>query len=588
MRKLLPLLAVAIFASCSQVPEDKVNATAEANTISVDIPQTRTALGGKNEDDCYSVRWSAEDKLVANGTPSTGITIGNDGSSAKFTYNVINAPFKLTYPYTEGSLCSEDRPTVVFTAEQNYVEGTFGVGYAPMCGYNTSFGTTVLKHLAGVLHISLTGSTTLSKIEVVAADGVALAGEFDVDCQTGNITPIEGKTLNKVTYVANQELSEVAKSFFVVVPMGDFGTCKVILTNNQGSHMDLTWNGKDVKGGVVREFKPFAFRVGVSFELGGLPAEDDEFNVPELVIQNSNEIWYTSSDGQIVTPNATDAFGANIESNTYEEGKGVITFDAPISSIGDSAFNNCQTLTSIEIPKGVTSIGKDAFRACSNLTSVTIPYGVISIRNTAFGACTGLTSVTIPNSVTSVGGHIFGNCSSLTAFYGKFASADNRCLVVNGVLNSFAPAGLTEYTVPDNVTSIGGWSFAYCNGLRSVTIPNSVASIGDRAFRACSGLTSIIIPESVTEIGAEVLWECSSLKEVYCKPTTPPTIGVSVFDDADSALVIYVPVSSDSSIINAYKSATNWSNYQNRIKEDADSFAIEGMTGETEQEQLEF
>ena len=51
---------------------------------------------------------------------------------------------------------------------------------------------------------------------------------------------------------------------------------------------------------------------------------------------------------------------------------------------------------------------------------------------------------------------------------------------------------------------------------------------------------------------------------------------------------IYVPASDDDSIINAYKSATNWSNYQGRIKEDADSFAIEGMTGETEQEQLEF
>lgn len=288
MKKLLLLLAVAMLASCSQVQEGDVNATVGAGvTISVDLPQTRTSLGSKNENGNYSVYWSAEDKLVANGSPSTEITIKEGGTSAQFTYGLFEggSPYYLTYPYTEGSLCAVGRPTVVFAAEQAYTEGTFGVGYAPMCGYNEGLGTTELKHLAGVLRISPYGAVTLSKIEIIAAEGVALAGEFDVDCQTGAITAIEGKTGNKITYTINKALATDAGSaepFFIAIPTGNLGMCDVILTNNQGLHMDLRWNGKDVQGGLVREFKPFEFKVGqASFELGGLTAEEDEFVIEE-------------------------------------------------------------------------------------------------------------------------------------------------------------------------------------------------------------------------------------------------------------------------------------------------------------------
>ena len=62
-----------------------------------------------------------------------------------------------------------------------------------------------------------------------------------------------------------------------------------------------------------------------------------------------NEIWYTSSDGNVVAPHKTSVFGANIISNTYENSKGVIVFDSPVTSIGDSAFLSCTKLISIEL-----------------------------------------------------------------------------------------------------------------------------------------------------------------------------------------------------------------------------------------------
>jgi hypothetical protein len=81
--------------------------------------------------------------------------------------------------------------------------------------------------------------------------------------------------------------------------------------------------------------------------------------------------------------------------------------DYKVIEIGNCAFDDCQSLTSVTIPDSVTSIGNSAFAYCQSLTSVTIPDSVTSIGNSAFAYCQSLTSVTIPNSGTSIGKHVF-------------------------------------------------------------------------------------------------------------------------------------------------------------------------------------
>ena len=84
----------------------------------------------------------------------------------------------------------------------------------------------------------------------------------------------------------------------------------------------------------------------------------------------NDEIWYTSSDGEVVMPDRYAVFGANIVSNTYVNGKGIIKFDGDVASIVDQAFYNCYNLTSITIPNSVTRIKGGAFYYCAALKEV--------------------------------------------------------------------------------------------------------------------------------------------------------------------------------------------------------------------------
>ena len=226
-----------------------------------------------------------------------------------------------------------------------------------------------------------------------------------------------------------------------------------------------------------------------------------------------------------------------------------------VTSIGSSAFNNCYSLASIVIPDRVTSIGSEAFNNCYSLASVVIPDAVTSINYGVFYNCYSLVSIVIPDAVTSINDSVFYSCYSLSSIVIPDAvtsigsSAFNNCY------------SLASIVIPDRVTSISSSAFNNCYSLASIVIPDRVTSIRGSAFNNCRSISSVVIPNGVTSIDSSAFYGCLFLQYAYIKATTPPTLSSTNAIPA-TIVSIYVP---DESIA-AYQAATNWSTFASKIK----------------------
>lgn len=166
-----------------------------------------------------------------------------------------------------------------------------------------------------------------------------------------------------------------------------------------------------------------------------------------------------------------------------------------------------------------------------NTTYVIIGDSVTTIRTGTFTSLQNLYEVVMP-SVTTLEIDAFSNSQYLSSVY-----------------------------MP-NVTSVGVTALQGCSRLLSVDLP-SVITISDNAFSNCSKLETIDIGANITRIGGYVFSNNTSLKSFTCRATTPPACGTKIFGSTQSSsLVIYVPAES----VNAYKAATNWKTYADRIQ----------------------
>lgn len=293
---------------------------------------------------------------------------------------------------------------------------------------------------------------------------------------------------------------------------------------------------------------------------------------------DENELASVDLEDALVFESDATLFGWGIHN-----GKGEIVLISAPNCISKCSSPLFKTLT---ISEGVTSFGECAFNGCTNLESVSIPY---SVEELCYD-------------------NIFRDCPKLKEFKGNFASEDGRCLVAMPTLRAFAPAGVKEYTIPENVGIIGCGVFNQCRELESITIPDSVVWIEEEAFCGCERLSSITIgngvegigvsafrllpiftitiPDSVTWIGDKAFCECWQLRkvtigsgvtligegafsfcepgmEVYCKPTTPPAGNSLMFEVwLYSMPKIYVPSES----VEAYKTAEYWCDYADNIE----------------------
>ena len=211
------------------------------------------------------------------------------------------------------------------------------------------------KNVGGYLVIKLYGDdVTVSSVELKGNNGEKLSGKAEVVAKYGQSPVVEmvETATEVVTIDCGEEgvklgaTQETPIQFWFVVPPTVF---------EKGFTVTIT----DAVGGVMEQTTSRKYGIERN-TVSSMSAFEVETN-DRFVAVPTNEIWYTSTDGEIVEPKNTEGFGANIVSNTYENGKGVIKFDGEVTSVGYEAFMDCDNLKSINLPESITSIIAWAF-----------------------------------------------------------------------------------------------------------------------------------------------------------------------------------------------------------------------------------
>lgn len=232
--------------------------------------------------------------------------------------------------------------------------------------------------------------------------------------------------------------------------------------------------------------------------------------------------------------------------------------------IEDAAFQNCESLTSVNFPEGLTEIGDYAFSVCRNLSSVNFPTSLKNIGTFAFQSCafqeielhegllsiskgtvedgydegaftanTYLKSIYIPSSVNFIGDATFADATSMTSMTVSpnntvYDSRENCNAIIETASNTLI-AGCKMTVIPSSVEAIGHDAFFGIEELGSIKFPEGLKSIALYSFCRCKGLTDIDIPFSVNNIEEYAFFNCPDIKSVTARIENPTTIDEETF-----------------------------------------------------------
>lgn len=303
--------------------------------------------------------------------------------------------------------------------------------------------------------------------------------------------------------------------------------------------------------------------------------EDEEPSMRIYWTQNKNDgVKVNWGDGSAVETVSTSGTGVKYLDHNYATvGKYVIslmpdddcvfslgnTGNYAIWGAGNSNYNWAAKIYAVNYGKNVEMNNGPTFANCHALRELTLSKSLTTLTSCIRGVVFPI--IIVPYGVLSLNTNaIFDQCQNLIILAETITNITSTYTFQKNY-------SLTRMALPDSLTTLSDNAFTSCESLQYLAWPPGLTQIGSSAFAYCYSLAKVIIPSTVTSIGTSAFNLCRGCKSYYLYPTTPPTLGNNAFAYCKSDLVIYVPYSVDHSILNAYKTADNWSNYASYMQE---------------------
>ena len=232
------------------------------------------------------------------------------------------------------------------------------------------------------------------------------------------------------------------------------------------------------------------------------------------------------------------------------------------TEIGQYACYMCANIEYITLPIGITTIGTYGLSCLRSIQTFILPPGLITIESYACYQAHKVEYISLPPGIISIGNYGFSYCYNTKYFIlPSSITTLGDCSFQQGYL-----VRMIAYS--SNITTCGNSVFAGSWLAESINIPEGTKAIGNTCFSECFSInSSLVIPSTVESIGNQAFNRCTGVAEFHFLSEVPPTAGTSMFNYC-SSYKIYVPYSADHSILDAYKAATNWSNYASNMYEE--------------------
>ena len=486
-KALIPFLGLALLlaaAGCRQPEFEQPEAATHFLTAYLENRTATKSQLGLSEEGKYYAFWTKKDALAVYvdglSAPDKYVLSEGEGTGkGLFAGTVSGSRYVALYPYADyvpGGF-QDNVLTLDLPEEQVYAPDSFGEGAFPMLAVDETADLT-FRNLCAALKISLTGSASVRSIRFVAHDTtMAVSGRAtvrtDFDAAPELVMAEGGSPRMTLQCPSIQLFEDKTTDFFLVIPAGTYrGGFSVEIETFSGTFTRTVTSDVTFVRSQFRYIAPF--RCDADGEI-------DPDNIPY------NQIWYGASYKMPDPPAGT--YDRNLLSSTFEDGKGVLIFDGPVTKIIANNGSVFGGVTEIHLPNTVEMLDGPVFWGAS------------------------ITSFRTPDHLDFVHPDVFRYCDQLNRFYGKYASSDEKGIVLEDGTMVACCWNLEEYAIPEGVVKLQYHLFDSNPNLKHVSLPEGLLEVGDYCFNNCSNLETITFSESVTTVAHESIFQCEKLRK---------------------------------------------------------------------------